>query len=154
MDSVSRRGFLGLAGGAGLVIGATALAPAAHAATPRLEVYRSPTCGCCGAWVAHMRSNGFNARVIETDDLAPIKERFGVAQDLQSCHTALIDGYVIEGHVPAADVKRLLAERPAALGIAVPGMPLGSPGMEQGGRREPYQVILFSKSNRSVFAQH
>lgn len=153
MGNLSRRGVFAR-GACALILGVAGFARVTRAASTTIEVYRSPSCGCCGAWISHMRANGFEARVIETDDLAPIKSRLGVAEDLQSCHTALVEGYVIEGHVPAADVKRLLTERPAALGLAVPGMPLGSPGMEQGDRRERYKVILFAKTGRSVFAQH
>lgn len=153
MGNLSRRGVLAR-GACALILGVAGFARVTRAASTTIEVYRSPSCGCCGAWISHMRANGFEARVIETDDLAPIKSRLGVAEDLQSCHTALVEGYVIEGHVPAADVKRLLTERPAALGLAVPGMPLGSPGMEQGDRRERYKVILFAKTGRSVFVQH
>ena len=153
MGNFSRRGVLAH-GACALILGVVGFARVTRAASTTIEVYRSPSCGCCGAWISHMQANGFEARVIETDDLGPIKSRWGVAEDLQSCHTARVEGYVIEGHVPAADVKRLLAERPAALGLAVPGMPLGSPGMEQGDKREPYKVILFAKTGRSVFAQH
>jgi hypothetical protein len=101
-----------------------------------------------------MRNAGFKVNVTDLEDLDPIKAKFGVARDLQSCHTGIIENYVIEGHVPAGDVSRLLLERPAAIGLAVPGMPIGSPGMEQGGRKDPYQVVLFSATERRVFARH
>lgn len=133
---------------------AAGIARPALANPPRLEVLKSPYCGCCGAWVEHMVANGFEAVVSNIEDLTPIKDRHGVPAELRSCHTALIDGYVIEGHVPAAEVRRLLAERPAATGLAVPGMPLGSPGMEMGETRDPYAVILFGPAGTKVFARY
>lgn len=126
----------------------------APAATRVLRVYRSPSCGCCGAWMAHMAGQGFSIEEHQQDDLAPVKARLGVPAALASCHTAVIDGYVIEGHVPASDVLRLLEERPAATGLAVPGMPIGSPGMEQGERRAPYAVLVFGPRGEFVFARH
>ena len=120
----------------------------APAAAGEIAVWKSPSCGCCGKWVEHLRANGFRVVVHETDDLAPVKQSQGVPQNLQSCHTAEVDGYTIEGHVPAAEVKRLLAERPKARGLAVAGMPLGSPGMEQGSAREAYDVMLFDDQRR------
>ncbi len=123
--------------------------------TPVMTVYKSPTCGCCGAWVEHMREAGFTVKVVEEANVAPRKQALGVPARLGSCHTAIVDGYVIEGHVPAEDVRALLAERPAAKGLAVPGMPIGSPGMEVGDRRDPYQVLLFTETGSStVFATH
>lgn len=119
-----------------------------------LEVYKTPWCGCCGAWVDRMRAAGFQATVRETDDLTPLKRMFGIGDDLASCHTAFIDGYAIEGHVPAREIRRLLAERPAATGLSVPGMPVGSPGMEQGDWQDTYAVILFSGSERTVYARY
>ncbi|MGB0682671.1 MAG: DUF411 domain-containing protein [Magnetovibrionaceae bacterium] len=121
---------------------------------PQMTVYKSPSCGCCGKWVEHMEENGFQVTVKNTDDLDPIKFIAGVPDKLQSCHTATIDGYVIEGHVPAADVKRLLAERPAAVGLSVPGMPIGSPGMEMGDEKEPYPVILFNGEDVSIYNRY
>lgn len=142
---------LGLAGVLLAGGGATAASPGA---APLLRVFRSPLCGCCGAWVDHMRAAGFATQVMNLDDLAPVKARLGVPADLESCHTGLIDGYVVEGHVPAADVRRLLQLRPRATGLAVPGMPVGSPGMEQGARRDAYDVVLFAPAGRQVFARH
>tara|TARA_B100000586_G_C19943149_1_gene356394 strand:+ start:324 stop:644 length:321 start_codon:yes stop_codon:yes gene_type:complete len=101
-----------------------------------------------------MHSAGFRGIVRDVPDLHPIKKKLGVAPDLWACHTAVIDGYVIEGHVPAREVIRLLNDRPKAIGLAVPGMPIGSPGMEQGDRRDPFQVILFSSTDRLVFAEY
>ena len=120
-----------------------------------IEVVKSPTCGCCNGWVAHLRRAGFRVRVTDTADVTPTARRLGVPDDLRSCHTASVGGYAIEGHVPAGDIVRLLRQRPAAAGLAVPGMPMGSPGMEHGGHREPYQVILFTRAGRrKVFASH
>ncbi|WP_206419955.1 DUF411 domain-containing protein [Minwuia thermotolerans] len=101
-----------------------------------------------------MRRHGFDVKVIEMEDLEPAKRMFGVDHDLASCHTAGVGGYVIEGHVPAREVKRLLEEKPAARGLAVPGMPVGSPGMEQGGGNDPYSVILFTGESREVYARY
>lgn len=117
------------------------------AATPQrvlVEVWKSPTCGCCKDWVTHMEANGFAVRVHETGNTA-MRARLGIPEALGSCHTALVGGYALEGHVPAQDVQRLLKEKPAALGLAVPGMPIGSPGMDgpvYGGRQDPYDVLL------------
>ncbi len=122
---------------------------------PPVVVYRSPTCGCCGEWVTHMRRNGFPVEEHEVDDVDPFKQRAGITPQLASCHTAFVDGYALEGHVPAADIKRLLSERPAGRGLAVPGMPLGSPGMEVGDRRDAYDVLLFRDGGDSaVFSHH
>lgn len=131
---------------------------AAHvmaAELPTVEVYKTLSCGCCGFWVEHMQKSGFKVNVHNVRDVTPVRESVGVPDAMGSCHTAVVGGYAIEGHVPAADVKRLLRDRPKATGIAVPGMVQGSPGMEQGGRKDPYSVILFNKGGRSyVFAQH
>ncbi|NNC73127.1 MAG: DUF411 domain-containing protein [Sphingomonadaceae bacterium] len=113
---------------------------------PQILVHKTPSCGCCNAWVDHLRAAGFTVETVDVPDTTPIANRLGVPDELRSCHTAEIDGYGIEGHVPAADIRRLLAERPDAAGLAVPGMPLGSPGMEMGDRRENYDVILFDRS--------
>ena len=119
-------------------------------------VYKTPTCGCCRAWVEHLRANGFRVETVDQEDLTPIKAAHGVGEHLASCHTALIGGYVVEGHVPAADVVRLLKERPAVAGIAAPGMPTGSPGMEMpGAPAERYDVVSFDRAGQTkVFAQH
>lgn len=152
--AIKRRNLL--AGGiAAAALGAAGwlLIPGA-AADPDVVVYKSPSCGCCGNWVKHLTANGFTVAVKERDDLTPIKVRLGVPEPLESCHTAEVGGYVVEGHVPAADIRRLLAERPKARGLAVPGMPAGSPGMEDGGRHEAFQVILFGDQGYSVYARH
>ena len=123
---------------------------------PTVQVYKSPTCGCCANWVKHLQQHGFTTRVTETDDVASIKTQRGVPARVQSCHTAVVDGYVLEGHVPAADVQRLLKERPAVAGLAVPGMPIGSPGMEvPGPKPQAYDVVAFDKQGQTrVFASH
>jgi hypothetical protein len=119
-----------------------------------MVVYKSPSCGCCGAWVDHIRDNGITVDVVERDDLSSIKAQMGVPERMESCHTARIDGYTIEGHVPATDIKRLLSERPDARGLSVPGMPIGSPGMEMGDEKDPYAVVLFGDQGYKVFARH
>ena len=126
----------------------------AQPAGPQVNVFKSRTCGCCSKWVEHLRANGFTANVKDVDSTAVYRRQYGVPQKLQSCHTAMVEGYVIEGHVPAADIQRLLKARPAAKGLAVPGMPMGSPGME-GARTEPYSVMLFDSAGRAtVFQNH
>lgn len=131
------------------------LACVESAAAATIEVVKSPYCGCCTHWVEYLRAEGFEVRVVEAEDVTPTARRLGVPDDLRSCHTASVEGYAIEGHVPAADIRRLLEQRPQAAGIAVPGMPIGSPGMEQGNRRQPFQTILFTREGRrSLFAQH
>jgi hypothetical protein len=135
------------------------LLPAAWAQGPRplVEVWKSPTCGCCKDWMRHLEANGFAVKAYETGNNAA-RARLGMPQALGSCHTALVGGYVIEGHVPAADIQRLLRERPPALGLAVPGMPIGSPGMdgpEYRGRRDRYAVLLVQRDGRTtVFSTH
>lgn len=120
-----------------------------------ITVYRSPTCGCCGKWMEHMRQNGFQVNEIQVDDMDAIKRQHGVPDNLKSCHTALSGGYVIEGHVPAADVKALLKKKPKAVGLSAPGMPAGSPGMEMGAKKDPYAVVLFDKTGHaSVFHEY
>ena len=121
-----------------------------------VEVYKSPTCGCCSKWVDHLRSHGFVVRTTDTEAVDQLKTKHGVPRQARSCHTALVGGYVVEGHVPAADVQRLLKERPAITGIAVPGMPIGSPGMEVPGvKPQAFNVIAFAKDGSTrVFASH
>ena len=131
------------------------LACAEAAAATTIEVVKSPYCGCCTHWVEYLRAEGFDVRVVEAEDVTPAARRLGVPDNLRSCHTASVEGYAIEGHVPAADIRRLLSERPDAAGIAVPGMPVGSPGMEQGDRRQPYATLLFTRDGRrTIFARH
>lgn len=134
-------------------LGVLACAQSVAAAT--LTVTKTANCGCCGGWVEHMRKAGFKVVVRNVEDVAPTARRLGVPDALRSCHTAEIASYTIEGHVPAADVRRLLATKPQAAGIAVPGMPMGSPGMEQGGHKQPYQTLLFNRAGQTtVFASH
>jgi hypothetical protein len=124
------------------------------AATPHVAVYKTPTCGCCGKWVEHMQANGFATTTTDMADVNPIKTKNRVPPQLYSCHTSLVGGYVIEGHVPAADIRRLLRERPAIVGLAAPGMPAGSPGMDVP-NSPPYDVLAFDKDGRiRVFATH
>jgi hypothetical protein len=125
-------------------------------AGPLVEVFKSPTCGCCENWVAHMRANGFTVRATDVNDVTDIKKSRGVPDQVQSCHTAVVNGYVVEGHVPAADVHRMLKEKPAIVGIAVGGMPVGSPGMEYPGTKaQAYDVVAFDKGGSTrVFAKH
>jgi hypothetical protein len=132
-----------LALGLGVVV-----AGQAQKAMPTMEVFKSPTCGCCSKWVEHVQEGGFTVQVTDVSDQAldALKEKHGIPRTAQSCHTGLIDGYVIEGHVPVAEVHRLLKERPPVAGIAVGGMPIGSPGMEVPGQRpQTYNVITFDK---------
>lgn len=133
------------------LLGALPVAQAQRA--EQVTVYKSPTCGCCRDWVAHMRANGFRVETHEMADVTPLKRKLGVPPEVYSCHTAMVGGYVLEGHVPASDVWRLLREKPKAKGLAVPGMPIGSPGMEQG-PPQPYTTIVFDGSNFDVFSRH
>ncbi len=120
-----------------------------------IEVYKSPTCGCCKKWIDHLEQSGFRVKAHDVSDVVQYKIKYGLSPDLGSCHTALVEGYVIEGHVPADDIKKLLMQKPKAAGLAVPGMPVGSPGMEVGNRRDSYDVLLFSKDgSRKVFSSY
>jgi len=114
-----------------------------------MVVYKTPTCGCCEKWVAHMRQAGFTVDARNIPDTTAERAKAGVPVDLASCHTGMVDGYAVEGHVPADVVKRMLKERPKIAGIAAPGMPIGSPGMEQPGYNEPYNVMAFDKSGKT-----
>jgi hypothetical protein len=128
--------------------------PAGAQFLPQVTVYKNPACGCCGEWVKHMQANGFRLEVHDVSDVTPIRHRYGVPDSLTSCHTAYVNGYALEGHVPAADVWRMLRERPALKGLAVPGMVVGSPGMEQGAP-QPFATIAFdAKGATRVYAQH
>jgi hypothetical protein len=136
-----------------LVIGAGLSTAAQKPVT--VQVYKTPTCGCCSLWVKHLEANGFVTKVTDMDDLSAVKQTYGVPARASSCHTAVVDGYAIEGHVPAADVRRLLKERPKVAGLAVPGMPLGSPGMEVGNQKQPYDVLAFEKGGATkVFSSY
>lgn len=132
------------------------LSPAAWAAgaLATVEVYKSPTCGCCGKWVEHMKENGFKVVTHEMNDVTPHKQRLGVPVGMGSCHTAEVGGYLVEGHVPAADVKRLLAEKPKAKGLVSPGMPQSAPGMDMPGK-QPYEIFLVRQDGSTTsFARH
>ena len=135
-----------------LVIGGTFLINQKHSQAAEVVVYKSPTCGCCAKWIDHLEDNGFNVEVHDRQNMNPVKDGLGIPRHLQSCHTAEVGGYLVEGHVPAGDIKRLLEERPAIKGLAVPGMPMGSPGME-GPRKDPYDVLAFDEGgNPSVYS--
>jgi hypothetical protein len=151
---MNRRTLLGA-----MLLGLATVAAAQNRAAgkpPLMQVWKDPQCGCCGDWVRHLQSQGFLVQVIDTGNVAA-RKRLGMPDKLGSCHTARIGGYVIEGHVPAADILRLLREQPEALGLAVPGMPIGSPGMdgpEYKGRRDPYDVLLVLRGGATRVFQH
>ena len=137
-----------------IVIGVAGISMPGPALAAEITVYKSPWCGCCSKWIDHMRANGHSVTIKNVEDLDPIKKMAGVPERLQSCHTALVDGYVVEGHVPAKDVAQLLTERPEAKGLSVPGMPTGSPGMK-GAEPESYDVMLFqTDGSASVYAKY
>lgn len=143
IDGISRRVVLGQSLAAwGVVVLAQPLTALARAETKKLTVWKTPSCGCCGEWVSHLRKSGFDVVINDVNDTAPIRKKFGLADMFGSCHTARLNDYVIEGHVPAQELNRLLREKPVALGLAVPGMPMGSPGMEVGSTRDAYSVLL------------
>jgi hypothetical protein len=133
--------------------GLVALPLLASAATPVLEVYKSAMCGCCKEWVKHLEANGLRVNVHDVANPSDVREKMGIPDQLGSCHTATVGGYAIEGHVPAAEIKRLLANRPKAKGLAVPAMPMGAPGME-GPRRDPYDVLLVQDGGRTSVYKH
>lgn len=129
----------------------------APAALPKVTVYKTSSCGCCRLWVDHLKNNGFDVQAMDVSsaDVRAVSKAAGLKDENTSCHTAKIGAYTVEGHVPADDIKRMLKEKPAIAGIAAPGMPMGSPGMEQGGTKEPYDVIAFKKDGTStVYAKH
>ncbi len=116
----------------------------------QMTVYRSASCGCCGAWIQHMEKHGFKVKEIITEDLEAIKNQYNLPLELSSCHTAIIDGYVIEGHIPANDVKRFLTQKPDVLGITVPGMPIGTPGMEARDIKQPFEILTFDNQGKTT----
>lgn len=136
-----------------ILAGFMSLPMLASAAAPVVEVYKSASCGCCTEWVKHLQRNSIASRVKNVEDTSDYRAKFGMPQALGSCHTATVNGYVIEGHVPATEIKRLLAEKPKALGLAVPSMPMGSPGME-GPRSDPYDVLLVQANGRHSTYRH
>lgn len=135
---------------AGLSLISTNIRAQAPAKPIDIVVYRSPTCSCCGRWVEHMRNNNFNVKDNVTDTVQSIKDKYGVTAELASCHTAVVDGYVVEGHVPAEDIMTLLQKRPKVVGLAVPGMPVGTPGMEMGDKKDDYDVVSFDSNKRTA----
>lgn len=148
----NRRDFL--RHGTSLFAGAFLFRRLPPAAGVPMVVYKDPNCGCCAKWVDLMKGAGFDVSTRDTPNMDPIKARYNVGRALASCHTAVVGGYVVEGHVPADDIKRLLKEKPAVLGIAAPGMPMGSPGME-GSPKDAYAVLTFDRSGKTtVFARH
>ncbi len=122
---------------------------AGSAQAQKITVYRSPTCNCCGIWLDHLAKHGFEINDIKTTDMQAVKMKYGVKNEWASCHTALVDGYIVEGHVPAADIRKMLQAKPDIIGISVPQMPHGTPGMEMSGRKEPFSVISFDKDGNS-----
>ncbi len=127
----------------------------AAADLPVVKVFKSATCGCCNDWIAHLQTAGFSVESVNTNDMQGVKRDHGVPPSMTSCHTALVGPYVVEGHVPAEDIKRLLSEQREVAGLAVPGMPIGSPGMEQGHRHDAYRVYTFTaQGDTTVFARH
>jgi hypothetical protein len=133
----------------GLWLGTAGVANAAPKKAIPVKVFKTATCGCCQKWVDHLAAAGFAPEVEVLPTLDAVKDKSNVPSDLRSCHTALVGGYVVEGHVPADVVQRLLEEKPKVAGIAVPGMPIGSPGMEQGSRKDPYDVVAFTKDGKT-----
>ena len=146
--------ILVVAGAIALAAGSAAVV--AQGTRPLVKVYKDPSCGCCAKWVDHLKQAGFTTETTDVADVDAIKNQNRVPQKTRSCHTAVVNGVVLEGHVPAADVQRFLKERPAGMiGLAVPGMPVGSPGMEVGTRVQPYDVLAFDKDGKTqVFASH
>jgi hypothetical protein len=150
---ISRRALL--TGFAAYTLAMTTRTSLAAETLPKMVVTKDPNCGCCAGWVEHVRAAGFDVGVVESSEVNRLKTRLGVPQTLASCHTAEIGGYVIEGHVPAAVIKRLLTEKPSGKGLAVPGMPVGSPGMEvEGVEPDTYEVVLFGPSGERTYARY
>ncbi len=134
---------------------AAATANAQAVLASEITVFRSPTCGCCGKWIEHAEAAGFQVKDNVTEDMSAVKQQYGVPQNLMSCHTTVVGDYVVEGHVPVEDIQQLLTEKPDIAGIAVPRMPVGSPGMESGDYTEPYTVFSFTESGETAaFAEH
>ena len=152
---IARRSFV-MSAAAATLLPAWA-STAAKAEPPLVEVWKSPTCGCCGEWIKHLQANGFATKTHLVPDTAPVRRRVGFDEKYGSCHTAMVGGYALEGHVPAREIKRLLKEKPSGVvGIAVPGMPVGSPGMDlpsYGGRKMPYDVVLVTRDGTSSVYQ-
>jgi hypothetical protein len=128
---------------------ATVAAAPSPASLIPIKVYKTPTCGCCKAWVQHLEENGFKVEVMDMPDLSAVKAKYGVKPEMHACHTAVVNNYVVEGHVPADLILKMINEKPAIAGLAVPGMPMGSPGMESGGAKESYAVLSFDSTGKS-----
>ncbi len=155
---MTRRSFVGHAAGAGLALagGRSLWASVPRLPNPTMTIYMSPTCGCCAKWVDHVKAAGFATVVHEREDMETVKESLGVPADVRSCHTAQVGKYLVEGHVPAEDIKKMLDQGPKALGLAAPGMPASSPGMAvPGDPHEPFEVLLVrGDGGTEVFAKH
>lgn len=148
---------LAVTGALTLGLGYAVSAQQSTAALPKVTVYKTSTCGCCRVWIDHLKSNGFTVEAMDltASGVRAVSKAAGLKDEDTSCHTAKVGDYTVEGHVPAADIKRMLKEKPAIAGIAAPGMPIGSPGMEQGNVKQPYDVIAFKKDGTStVYAKH
>ena len=153
-NTVARRSVLILALAIGLAWAGNVWMAAQSATKPQMTVYKSSTCGCCEKWVEHMQANGFAVNAINVDDIDKVKHERGVPDAAASCHTAVVNGYIVEGHVPADAVLKMLKEKPAIAGIAVPGMPMGAPGMEvPSGQKEAYSIVSFDKSGKTSIYQ-
>jgi hypothetical protein len=158
-DAARRAALITLVRFAGAAGALFTLTPALHGQPlPQIDVWKSPTCGCCNDWISHLEANGFNVKAVNVSDSRHVRARFGMPAKYGSCHTGLVGGYVVEGHVPAREIKRLLREKPVARGISVPGMPIGSPGMDgpaYGGVKDPYDVLLIDADGTArVFASY
>lgn len=126
-----------------------------YSGTKNITVYRSPNCGCCGIWIEHAQKHGLKVKDVKTEDMEALKQKYNVPPELASCHTTIVDGYIMEGHIPVGDIKRFVTEKPNFAGLAVPGMPLGSPGMEAGDMRQPFNVLAFNQDGKvEVFEEH
>jgi hypothetical protein len=136
-----------------ILLGALGIPLLAYAAAPVINVYKSEFCGCCEEWVKHLKANGFTVKTRNVDNPSDYREKAGIPNQLGSCHTGIVAGYALEGHVPASEIKRLLKEKPKAKGLAVPAMPMGAPGME-GPRKDPYDVLLVQANGRTAVYKH
>ncbi|MDM8564615.1 DUF411 domain-containing protein [Candidatus Halobeggiatoa sp. HSG11] len=138
-----------------IIILLLAISPYGYSAeTQEITVYRSPNCGCCSGWIKHLQEHQFSVIDIKTNNVDKLKQKHGITDKLASCHTAIVDGYVIEGHVPASDIKRLLSEKLDVVGLTVPAMPVGTPGMEMGNRKAPFSVLTFDKNGKTTVFKH
>ncbi|MEH2449628.1 MAG: DUF411 domain-containing protein [Nostoc sp.] len=148
-------GVLGILASAAPMSHAQAVFPSSVAGALNATVYHSPDCNCCGGWIDHLKAQGFKITNFPTPDIETVKQKYNVPDNLSSCHTAIVNGYVIEGHVPADDIKRLLQEKPNIVGLSVPQMPIGTPGMEMGNRKDPFYVLSFDhKDSVAVFHKY